>query len=104
TRLILIEMLKEEAYSYQDGLYEVELYQDAVITIDFIKDYISLKGNYIFIGTEDFEFIQTKLREQLIKVTRSLSIGDPLKNGARHANLLTMQLESLYDDPFNDEL
>lgn len=104
TRLILIEMLKNDAFSYQDGQFEIELYRDSGITVDFVKTYIAEKGNYIFISTEDFDLIQEKLRDQLLKVTRSLSIGDPLKNSAKHANLLTMQLAALYENPFDDEL
>lgn len=104
TRLMLVEMLKHDAYTYKDGQFEIELPKDSGISIDFIKNYAQENGHSIFISLEDFDIIQEKLKEQLLKVTRSLSIGDPLKNGAKHANLLTMQMADLYDDPFNDEL
>lgn len=70
----------------------------------FIREYAQNYNKEIFLFEKDFQILKEKLREDLTKLTRSLSIGDISKNSSRHINLLTMQMGNLYKDPFNDEL
>lgn len=103
-QLIILSSLNHAAYCYIDGEFKrvVDPYQS--ITSELIKTYAIKYGKDIFINSDDYKLLSESLKSELTKLTRSLSIGDPLKNGTRHVNLLSLQMENLYRDPFNDEL
>ena len=103
-QLILLESLIFPAFSYYEGKFEVVLDKDEGITSQFIKDYALKRNKEIFISQDDYKLLNEKLRTDITKLTRSLSIGNIPKNTNRHVSLLTMQLEHLYKDPFNDDL
>lgn len=100
SKLLLIDMLKDDAYCYEEGHFTKKILKDTGIS----QETLSEIQTPIYISHEDFKIIQEKLSDRLLTLTRSLSIGNPLKNGAKHASLLTMQLSNLYDDPYDDEL
>jgi hypothetical protein len=52
----------------------------------------------------DRDLLRSAQQENLRNVTRSLSIGDPLLKATLQANLLTLNLGYLYEDPTNDSL
>lgn len=103
-KLTMIDALENRAYSYQEGQFIEILPPHQGITKDFITHYALNLGKNIFVEQSDFDLIDNKLREHLTLQTRSLSIGDISKNAKKQVNLLTMQMSSLYDNPFNDEL
>jgi hypothetical protein len=103
TRLALVGSLKNAAFAHFDGEFIQVLRGNEIISSEYIRQHALKHGPIIFISSEDAADIDEKLKEQLIKLTRSLSVGDPLKNGRRHGNLLTLQMSNLYDDPFNDQ-
>lgn len=103
-KLIIIDSLEKPAYSYQDGQFIQILNSREGITKEFVGNYALNLGQDIFVEQSDFELIDTKLRDQLTKHTRSLSIGDVGQNAKKQVNLLTMQMGSLYDNPFNNDL
>jgi HD-GYP domain-containing protein (c-di-GMP phosphodiesterase class II) len=103
-QLIILESLHHPAFMYEEGIFKTILEKDEGITSQFIRDYALNHSKEIYLFNEDYRILNEKLREDLTKLTRSLSIGNVLKNANRHVNLLTMQMEHLYKDPFNDEL
>lgn len=103
-KLTIIDSLSNPAYSYDQGRFKEVLSPKQAISKDFIGNYALKSGRNIFVEQADFDLIDEKLREQLTKHTRALSIGDVNKNAKKQVNLLTMQMSSLYDNPFNDEL
>lgn len=102
--LSIADALRMSAYSFVNGSFHRVLLPNEGISIDFIKNYARDISTEIYIHEEDFTELNEQLSDKLVKLTRSLSIGDPQKNGARHAHLLSLQMASLYKDPFNDEL
>lgn len=103
-KLTLIDSLEHNAYAYKDGIFNLVLEEDEIIDSEFIKNFALTIGNEIFINEKDYYQLQETLSEELMKMTRSLSIGDPLKNSYRQANLLTFQMDNLYADPFDSAL
>lgn len=103
-KLIIIDSLEHPAYSFQEGQFIQILESREGITKEFIGNYALNLGHDIFVEESDVDLIDSSLRDQLTKHTRSLSIGDVGKNAKKQVNLLTMQMGSLYDNPFNDEL
>lgn len=103
-KLATISKLKKIAYGFKDGAFVEVLAPEVEITNQFISNYAQNLGQDIFVYPDDFKLINHTLRDQLTKNTRSLSIGDIKKNAKKQVNLLTMQMGSLYQNPFNDEL
>ncbi len=72
------------------------------------KEQISvlIKNSYkeVYAHSEDIDEIKKNLENALTKVTRSLSVGDPLENGTKDLKLLSLNLGGLYKNPHNDEL
>ncbi len=102
--LSITDALRKSAYAFQNGSFTKVLSPNEGITGEFIKGYARDISSEIFVHEADFEELHEQLRERLLKLTRSLSIGDPKKNSAKHAHLLSLQMSNLYQDPFNDEL
>ncbi|MFT6633324.1 MAG: HD-GYP domain-containing protein (c-di-GMP phosphodiesterase class II) [Bacteriovoracaceae bacterium] len=103
-QLVIVESLQYPAFFYEDGEFKLILDADEGITSSFISEYAQKFSSEIFIFEQDFDFINSTLKQELTKLTRSLSIGDVKKNAIKHTNLLSMQMNNLYKDPFNDEL
>lgn len=103
-QLSIIEALRDSAYGYIDGVFKEVIRPNETITNDFIRKYASETSKEIFVSEKDYKEINEYLKNELMKITRSLSIGDPLKNTTRHVNFLSLQMANLYLDPFDDEL
>lgn len=103
-QLSTIDALRDSAYAYIDDEFQEVLSANETITNDFIREYASNTSKEIFVSYDDFDEINDFIKNELLKITRSLSIGDPLKNSTRHVNFLSLQMSNLYQDPFNDEL
>jgi len=102
-QLFIVEALHHPAYYYQGNEYIQVLGSDEGINPNFISDFAQNYSTEIFVHDEDFDYINSKLKDELTKLTRSLSIGNIKKNAIKQTNYLSMQMENLYKDPFNDE-
>ena len=103
-QLTMLDSLVKPAYAFRNGVFSRVLNENEGISIDFISNYAQTISSEIFLHKEDYSSIHDKLNQEIIKVTRSLSIGDPKVKGTKHVNLLSMQMSNVYKDPFNDEL
>lgn len=103
-QLLFIDTLENPAFHYNNGTFEIVIEANEGITPHFVTQYAKKYSREIFIYYEDYISLSSKLKNDLTKLTRSLSIGDVKKNGIKHTNLLSMQMGNLYKDPFNDEL
>ena len=103
-QLSLVDSLEHNAYAFNNGVFELVLEEDEIILPEFIREYALNIGSEIFINTEDDKLLKESISKELTVMARSLSIGDPLRNSVKQANLLTFQMNSLYDDPLNNAL
>ena len=103
-QLSITDALRKSAYAFTEGAFVRVLLPNEGITPDFIRRYARDTSTEIYIHDEDHKELNSLLSEKLVRLTRSLSIGDPQKNGAKHAHMLSLQMANLYNDPFNDEL
>ncbi len=103
-QLFIMETLGHPAYHYHDGSFNIVLMANEGITPTFISEYAQTKSSEIFVYEDDIEEINNRLKDELTKITRSLSIGNIKKNAIKHTNLLSMQMSNLYKDPFNDDI
>jgi hypothetical protein len=71
---------------------------------DVVQQLLKQGLREIYVAPEDHAHVQANLEEALIRVTRSLSVGDPRENGSRALKLMAMNLGGLYRNPYDDEL
>lgn len=93
-----------DIYAQVDGLFKVILHRKAEINNQLLKEILNRKISNLFVMDDDRQNLREAQQDNLRKVTRSLSIGDPLQKARLQANLLTLNLGYLYEDPTNDEL
>ena len=93
-----------DIYAQIDGLFKVLLYRKAEVNNQVLKEILGKNISNLFVMNDDRIKLREAQQENLRKVTRSLSIGDPLEKARLQANLLTLNLGYLYEDPTNDEL
>ncbi len=103
-QLFIVESLNQPGYYYQDGRFNLALNAHEGITPAFISEFAQKHSTEIFISEEDLQDINLRLKDELTKLTRSLSIGNIKRNAIKHTNFLSMQMSNLYKDPFNDAL
>lgn len=103
-QLALVSILDHPIYIYKNENFIEVLSSKKLITSEFIRNLAQNIGSEVFIHRSDKSKIYHKLKEQIIKISRSLSFGNPLKNASKLTNLLSMQMNYLYQDPFNDEV
>lgn len=102
--LYLSKRLKHPAYVFEDGVFEPILDVGGVASKELINNLIKNAHRLVYVYPEDINEIKKSLENALIKVTRSLSVGDPLENGTKDLKLLSLNMGGLYDNPHNDEL
>lgn len=102
--LYLSRKLKNPVFVFKEGLFHIVIQAGLVPTKDQITTLIKNSFKEVYIYPEDLQEIKSNLESALIKITRSLSVGDPLENGAKDLKLLSLNLGGLYQNPHNDEL
>jgi hypothetical protein len=102
--LHLAKKLKHPVYIYKDGLFHAVIDEGAIPSKDVINALIRNSHREVYVYQVDISEIKKNLEAALVKVTRSLSVGDPLENGTKDLKLLSLNLEGLYQNPHSDEL
>jgi len=102
--LYLSKILKHPAYVYRDGVFIQVISEGTLPTKSQIIALIDNSFKEVYLYSEDYDQIKSSLQAALIKVTRSLSIGDPVDNGQKNIKLLCLHQDTLYKDPHNDEV
>lgn len=102
--LYLARKLKNPVYVYKDNIFMAVINEGSVPSKDQINSLIRNSFREVFVYPEDIKEIKHNLETALIKVTRSLSVGDPKENGSKDLKLLSLNLGGLYQDPHSDDL
>lgn len=102
--LYLARKLKHPVYIFKNGFFYPVIHEDSVPSKDQINTLIKNSHREVYVYKDDIQEIKKNLETALVKVTRSLSVGDPLENGTKDLKLLSLNLSGLYQNPHNDEL
>ncbi len=102
--LYLARKLKHPVYIFKNGLFYPVINESSVPSKEQINTLIKNEHREVYLYPADMLEIKKNLETALIKVTRSLSVGDPLENGTKDLKLLSLNLGGLYHNPHNDEL
>lgn len=101
--LFLARKLKHPVYIFKNGLFYPVVHEGTLPSKEIINALIRNSYREVYLYQEDILEIKNNLEGALIKVTRSLSVGDPLENGSKDLKLLTLNLGGLYHNPHHDE-
>ncbi len=102
--LHLARRLRHPVYVFRNGVFFPVINQGLTPTKEQILSLVKHNHREVYIFPDDLQDIKKSLEIALIKVTRALSVGDPLKNGTKDLKLLTLNLGGLYQNPHSDEL
>jgi hypothetical protein len=102
--LHLAKKLIRPAYIFRSGLFIPIINEGSTPSRDVINTLIRNSFLEVFVFEEDLAEIKKNLESALVKITRSLSVGDPIENGTKDIKLLSLNLGGLYRNPHNDEL
>ena len=102
--LYLARKLMHPVYVHKDGVFFPVIPEGSVPSKDMINSLIKNLHKEVYVYRGDLDEIKRNLETALIKVTRSLSVGDPLENGTKDLKLLSLNLSGLYQNPHSDEL
>jgi len=102
--LYLAKKLKCPVYIFKNGAFRAVMNEGSLPSKDQINVLIKNGHKEVFVYPEDAAAIRSNLEAALVKVTRSLSVGDPLENGTKDMKLLSLNLGGLYKNPHDDEL
>ncbi|MBA2403830.1 MAG: hypothetical protein H0V66_03585 [Bdellovibrionales bacterium] len=102
--LYLARKLHHPVYIHKDGCFVTVIPEGSIPSKDQINNLIKNLHREVYVYRADLDQIKKNLETALIKITRSLSVGDPLENGSKDLKLLSLNLGGLYQNPHNDEL
>jgi hypothetical protein len=102
--LYLTRKLKYPVFIFKNGFFNPVVSAGSVPTKEQITALIKNSHKEVYVYPEDISDIKKNLETALIKVTRSLSVGDPVENGTKDLKLLSLNLGGLYQNPHSDEL
>jgi hypothetical protein len=102
--LYLAKNLKHPVFIFKNGIFYPVVNEGSVPTKDQISTLIKNSHKEVYVYPDDIKDIKKNLETALIKVTRSLSVGDPLENGNKDIKLLSLNLGGLYQNPHSDEM
>lgn len=100
--LYLARKLLNPVYIHKDGIFISYIPEGSVPTKDQINSLIKNFYKEVYVYQSDLDQIKSNLESALIKITRSLSVGDPLENGTKDLKLLSLNMAGLYQNPHND--
>lgn len=101
--LLFISTAPCDIYGIKDGLFNRTLRRGVFTNKPLLRDLISKGQIHLFVKRENRELIIDTVQKNLLQVTRSLSVGNPLEKGRAVMNLLTINMGYLYADPTNDK-
>lgn len=102
--LYLAKKITNAVYVYKDFHFCQVLEPGGVPSRDLINILLRNSHREVYVSISDNQEIRKNLEQALIKVTRSLSVGDPLENGQKDIKLLSLNLGGVYKNPHDDEL
>ncbi len=102
--LLLAGKLKSAAYVWQDGLFQQVFAAGETPSKEKIQNLLRTQQREVFLAPEDILGVREQLELALVRVTRSLSVGEPRENGARALKLMALNLVGLYQNPHDDAL
>ena len=99
---MLAENLKLESYYYFQGKLELAFKAGEKITQEKLRLIGLSFSPTLLVHYADAELLKEKLQNSMMSITRSLSMGEALPKVKNLTHYLTLNLEALYKNPFDN--
>lgn len=83
--------------------HQLVFHRNSAMTGDSIKQLLLSGVVQLFVEESAYPSVVDNIQEELKKITRSLSIGNPLENAKKQVNLLTIHMSYLYEAPTDNQ-
>jgi len=100
--LLFITKCPCDVYGIKDGLFFRCLRKGVFTNKNLLRDLIAKDQTNLFCKREDSSLIMDNVKNNLLIVTRSLSVGNSLEKCKQLINLITINMGYLYSEPNND--
>jgi hypothetical protein len=77
--LLLVDSCQRDIFTFKEGIFFVVVSEGSKITKETIRDLVRQKVEAIFVHPEDYEVIKESLKNELLRITRSLQWATPYK-------------------------
>lgn len=102
--LFYVEEAPCNVFAYENNKFKAIIPAGKMIDSDFLKNLLKKNIIKIFVPkSERYKIIETH-QNVLVRLTRSLSMGENIERVKKQLNVLTITLQHLYEDPTNDEI
>ena len=91
-------------FGLENNLFKKIIGAGSFVNKETIKDLIQKGQHSLFIYEEHRADLVEMIFDSLNKVTRSLSVGNPLEKAKKQMSLMTVFMNILYEDPTNDTI
>jgi HD-GYP domain-containing protein (c-di-GMP phosphodiesterase class II) len=102
--LLFLSTAPCDIYGIKDGIFYRALRRGVFTNKNLLRELIAKGQIYLFVHREDRSLIIETVQKNLLQVTRSLSLGNPLEKGRAQMNLLTINMGYLYQNPTDDTI
>jgi len=102
--LLFISTAPCDIYGLREGLFYKALRKGVFTNKHLLRDLISKGQIHLFVNREDRSLIVNTVQKNLLQITRSLSLGNPIEKGKSQMNLLTINMGYLYQNPTDDSI
>lgn len=91
-----------DLFIFEKEDYHVFIYKDGDIFKGDLKKLIEKGIYHVYIDYNETKSFQIAHQETLRRITRSMSVGDPVRNAQKQMAMLTINMGHLFKDPVND--
>lgn len=102
--LVVCSKAPDDIYCQKEGIFQKILRKNTEIKRKDLLKFIEMGLLTLYTSEAGKSFIDQKVRSQTLIKSRSLFRQDPEVAGPQHMNFLSMNLEKLYKDPFEEAL
>jgi len=92
-----------DVYKHHQGMMVLALSKYSLLNKQVFEQLIKEKHNILFVQLDDRQQLVHEQQKNLNLITRSLSMGDPVKNAVKQMDILTILLKYLYQNAGSDD-
>lgn len=100
--LLYLNETPSAVWGLENGLFKVLLQKKSFLNPQVLKSLIEKGHSQVYIPYEEQPQLNQLQEVELRRMTRGLSVGNPLDNGKKQISLLTTTLKHLYENPTDD--
>lgn len=103
-KMIYLKNVPGDIFAFENKLFARVLKKNDPIGKEILVKLLEQKHHTLYVSHDTYNEIQNIINTYLIKMTRTLSQGDPNKKAPAQMNLMTINMANIYENTGNSEL